>query len=89
MPRYGAKRDSTEPDIVAALEKCGWQVARLNSGELPDLLCRHRSTGKLALLEVESGDYKRYRKKAQKEMLSDWAVPIVRTLDAALLALNT
>jgi len=89
MPRYAARRDSTEPDIVEGLELCGWECVRLSSEELPDLLLRQRSTGRLALLEVESGHYKRRRKQTQKDMLARWNVPVVKTLDEAFQALGT
>lgn len=89
MPRYAARRDRTEPDIVNGLDICGWDCVRLSSEELPDLLLRQRSTGRLALLEVESGDYKRRRSQSQKDMLAKWGVPIVKTLDEAFQALGT
>lgn len=88
MPKYAARRDSTEADIVRGLEACGWDCVYLSSGDLPDLLVRQRSTGRLALLEVESGHYKRRRKQSQKDMLERWGVPIVTTLDEALRALG-
>ena len=88
LPKYRARRDSSEPDIVTGLETLGWDCVRLSSEELPDLLCRHRGTGQLTLLEVESGHYKRRRKQSQLDMLAAWAVPIVKTLDEAVRALG-
>lgn len=88
MPRYRARRDAPEPGIVEGLEAIGWQVVRLNSGELPDLLCRHRASGQLALLEIESGAYKRRRSASQREMLFLWQIPVVRTFDEAARALG-
>lgn len=88
MPRYNARRDSTEKEIVAGLELCGWDVVRLSSEELPDLLLHQRFTGRLELLEVESGHYKRRRTQSQKKMLANWGVPIVKTLDEAFRALG-
>ena len=88
-PKYGPRRDLTEPDIVDGLEAIGWECVRLSSEDLPDLLCRHRATGRYELLEVESGHYKRKRKESQLEMLAAWQVPIVKTLDEAARALGT
>lgn len=88
MPRYRARRDSTEPDIVEGLDAIGWDCVRLSSGELPDLLCRHRASGRIALLESESGHYKRRRKPEQLEMLAKWQVPIVKSFEEAAQALG-
>lgn len=87
-PKYGPRRDLTEPDIVHDLEAIGWECVRLSSEDLPDLLCRHRTTGRYELLEVESGHYKRKREPAQLEMLAKWRIPIVKTLDEAVMALG-
>lgn len=88
MPRYAARRDQNEGDIVAGLEAIGWDCKYLSSGDLPDLLCRHRGTGQLALLEIERGDYKRRRSKEQKDILARWSIPVVRTFEEAARALG-
>jgi len=88
-PKYGPRRDLSEPDIVDKLEAIGWECVRLSSEELPDLLCRHRGSGRLGLLEVESGHYKRKRKKSQLAMLAAWSIPIVKTFEEAVLALGS
>lgn len=88
MPRYNARRDITEKSIVDGLDDIGWDCVRLNSGELPDLLCRHRATGELALLESESGHYKRRRTPEQADMLKRWQIPIVKTFEEAARALG-
>lgn len=89
MPKYNPRRDSNEPDIVNGLDLIGWDVEPLSSGDLPDLLCRHRASGRIALLEVESGTYKRKRTKKQLEMLERWQVPIVKTFYEAAQALGS
>lgn len=51
--RHDAKRDEAEPEIVAALEKAGWEVYR----ELPvDLLCLKRDGAhvRVKLLEAKT-----------------------------------
>lgn len=88
MPKYNARRDQPEGDIVNGLDLIGWDCVRLNSGELPDLLCRHRASGRLVLLEVESGHYKRRRSPQQRAMLRDWRIPIVKTFFEAAQALG-
>ncbi len=88
-PKYAPRRDITEPGIVSGLEALGWECIRLSSEDLPDLLCRHRGTGRYELLEVESGHYKRRRKQSQLDMLAFWNVPVVKTLDEACRALGT
>lgn len=88
-PKYAPRRDLTEPDIVNGLEVIGWECVRLSSEDLPDLLCRHRGTGQLKLLEVESGHYKRKRKQSQRDMLAAWNIPIVKTFEEAADALGS
>lgn len=88
-PKYAPRRDLTEPGIVDALEAIGWDCIRLSSEDLPDLLCRHRGTGRLELLEVESGYYKRRRKQSQLDMLKAWSIPIVKNFDEAARALGS
>lgn len=87
-PKYAPRRDLSEPDIVDGLEAIGWECVRLSSEDLPDLLCRHRATGRLELLECESGHYKRKRKQSQLDMLAAWRVPIVKTFAEAARALG-
>ena len=88
MPKYRARRDLTEPGIVDALNAIGWEVVRLSSEDLPDLLCRHRASGRYELLEIESGHYKRRRSDAQRAMLAGWQIPVVKTFDEACRALG-
>lgn len=88
-PKYAPRRDLTEPGIIDGLEAIGWDCIRLSSEDLPDLLCRHRGTGQLQLLEVESGHYKRIRKQSQLDMLTRWSVPIVKTFEEAARALGS
>lgn len=88
MPRYAARRDTTEKSIVDGLEAIGWDCVRLSSGDLPDLLCRHRASGRYEVLESESGHYKRRRSPEQIEMLKRWQIPIVKTFEEAARALG-
>jgi hypothetical protein len=88
LPKYRARRDASEQSIIEGLEALGWECVRLSSGDLPDLLVRHRGSGQLILLEVENDTYKRYRSKAQKAMLAAWKIPIVRDFAEAALAVG-
>jgi hypothetical protein len=64
--RFNAKRDESEPAIVEALEKAGWEVHR----ELPvDLLCLKRdgNTVKVRLLECKSPQGKAGKARKRKD----------------------
>jgi hypothetical protein len=80
----GKRRDETEPDIVAALEKAGAKVCRLDRP--CDLVVRFR--GELYLLEIEGVTEYRKREKAQETFLAEWQVPKVKTPLQALEAIG-
>jgi hypothetical protein len=91
---HNAKRDATEPAIVAALESAGWSVYR----ELPvDLLALKRVGDRVAvrLLEVKTAQGKRNPKErirkdraVQNEFCERWNVPKPTTPMEALLAVG-
>ncbi len=54
--RFAKKRDVNEPAIVAALERMGAAVAKLEGAGVPDLLVSFH--GVLTLLEVKNPDAK-------------------------------
>lgn len=80
----GKRRDETEPDIVDALEGAGAQVERLDRP--CDLLVRFR--GRVLVLEVDGITKYRKREERQKRFLHEWAVPLVKTPEEALLAIG-
>lgn len=89
--RRAARRDDSEPEIVSALEKAGWEVHR----ELPvDLLCLKRvgNTVKVRLLECKTPQGKAgkaRKRKDQPEQLAfceRWEVPKPTSAFEALLA---
>lgn len=84
--RRAKRRDETEPAIVDGLRKLGYQVRHQ---DFPDLLVRRRRDGRYFLLEIEGITKYRRRDAKQLEFLREWGIPVVKTLDAALLALNT
>lgn len=61
IPKYAARRDENEPEIVQVFEKAGWIVHRINDKGFPDLVCgRHE---KILLVEVLAPEkLKKYRK---------------------------
>lgn len=63
LPRYAARRDENEPEIVEALQAAGWAVHRTNAPGFPDLVCARGR--RIVLIEV-IGDQKakKYRKSA-------------------------
>lgn len=88
-PNYARKRDTSEPDIVEALEKAGFRVWR----ELPvDLLVYRPDTG-IRLLEnktpTKTGKRrKRKDQQAQDDFVKLTGTPVVLTPEAALEALG-
>lgn len=84
MPRYAARRDQTEPDIVSALEGIGAKVERLD--QPCDLLVNFR--GAIHLLEVDGITKNRKRDPKQLEFLRDWQVPLVKTAEDAIRAIG-
>lgn len=83
MPRYAAKRDSNEAEIVAALRQVGATVGFINGADMPDLIVGFR--GKNFLLEVKSGPYRKLTD-GQAEWHEDWAgqVAVVKSIEEAL-----
>ena len=89
MRRYAQRRDTAERPIIDGLIAAGCQVEQL---DYPcDLLWR-RGTA-VGLLEVKTpkanrGAVMKARQRAQAAFLEAWQVPVVRTLDEALVAVG-
>lgn len=81
MPKFAAKRDVVEPEIVSALQQCGFSVHRLDTPV--DLLVGFR--GRTWLVECKSG-HKGYAKslnKNQQEFADVWrGSPVIVLRDA-------
>jgi Holliday junction resolvase len=76
LPRYAAKRDVSEPEIVSALEQCGFSVERLDKPV--DLLVGFR--GRMWLIECKSSDkgYGKALNRNQKKFSDRWrGTPVV------------
>ena len=91
--RWNAKRDKSEPAIVDALEKAGWEVHR----ELPvDLLLLKRvgNTVRIRLLEgktpvTKAGKAKKRKDQEKQDAFCErWGVPKPTTPFEALLAVG-
>jgi hypothetical protein len=92
---HNAKRDKSEPAIVQALEKAGWEVHRKLT---VDLLCLKRTVDgqvQMKLLEVKTAQGKRNPKapvrkdrQVQNEFCERWSVPKPTTPMEALLAVG-
>ncbi|MCJ8053841.1 hypothetical protein GB928_018450 [Shinella curvata] len=70
MPRHNAKRDESEPAIIAVLERVGFSVYRLDKPV--DLLCGFR--GRNYLVEVKTGTkgYGKGLNANQQSFADDW-----------------
>lgn len=81
LNRYATKRDRSEPEIVAALEQCGFSVVRLDKPT--DLIVGFR--GRCWLIECKSGatGYGKDLNKNQKDFATKWRGPKVVILRSA------
>lgn len=79
--RRQAKRDASEPEIIRALERCGFSVFRLN--QPVDLLVGYR--GKTWLVECKSGNkgYGKSLNENQAEFNAGWRGSKVIVLHSA------
>lgn len=74
-PRYAARRDANDAEIVAALEGVGCLVQSISAEGVPDLLVFSPHTGKVHLIEVKDGTQpasKRKLKPAQVVFHEKW-----------------
>ncbi|MFC0246816.1 hypothetical protein ACFOLL_13085 [Falsochrobactrum ovis] len=83
--RYAAKRDAVEPEIVMALQRCGFSVIRMDTPV--DLLAGFR--GVSYLVEVKSGSkgYAKSLNPNQQTFAAQWnggPVYILRSSDDAI-----
>lgn len=86
MPKYAARRDKTEGEIVAALERIGAHVIRLSAPSVPDLAVYFRS--QWYMLDAKSKRGKLTDLQNWNETISPDAVQIVRSVEQALEAVG-
>lgn len=84
--RFAARRDANEPEIVAALERCGVQVWRLN--EPCDLLTLFRGRWLPMEIKTRTGRTQRAQER-QAEFLASSGCPVVRSPQEAIEAVIT
>jgi Holliday junction resolvase len=91
IPRYAARVDATQAEIVEAIRKAGWNVVQLKHPV--DLLCD--KNGVIKLLECKTPKGKRSPKlklrkdqQAQAEFCRRTMTPYVTTAEEALRALG-
>jgi hypothetical protein len=87
LNRYAKRRDETESPIVQGLRQLGYQVRQQDT---PDLAVRKNDwpPGTVVLLEVDGITKNRKRGLAQLGFIRAWRIPVVKTLDEAVLALG-
>ena len=86
IPKYAAKRDANEREIIDALEKAGCQVWQVNHAGLPDLYVMR--AGKGYWLECKSGRYGKLTKAQQANLERGLRFEIVRCPIEALHAVG-
>jgi|SRR5688500_9553889 len=91
MPKYRAKTDATQGDIVEALRKAGWEVHVIRKPV--DLLCLKHGTARLLEAKTATGKRKpaaKWRKdqQTQNEFCRRTGTPRVTTAEEALRALG-
>jgi len=84
LPKYRAKADANEAEIIKALEQIGCAVWRLKRPV--DLLIGYR--GQTGLIEVKNPDGRNRIEPEQQEFIDNWKgnVYVVRTVDEAIAA---
>lgn len=86
LPKYSARRDANEGEIVDALEGVGASVLRLSGSGIPDLAVYFRSTWFLMDAKTKRGKLTAVQTWADD--ISPDAVKIVRSVEQALTAIG-
>lgn len=86
LPRYSAKRDANEPEIVKAFERLNCKVVKLSMRDIPDLLVSVCKTNVL----VEVKDEKAKLKPGQELFHKEWPshVYVVRNVVEVVALVN-
>lgn len=88
LPKYAARRDSNEPEIIAVFESAGATVRRLNMPDLGDLLVGlyHPVFDMRLNLLVEVKTLKGKLRANQAEFHEQWEgqIDVARTMEDAL-----
>lgn len=82
IPRYKAQRDTTEPDIIMALEQMGFHVEQISAPGLPDLLLSR--AGQWLVAEVKTGKGRLTKAQHVFHGAARAPIPILRTVEQAV-----
>ena len=82
IPRYAARRDTTEPEIIMALEQMGFHVEQISAPGLPDLLLSR--AGQWAVAEVKTGKGRLTKAQHVFHGAAKAPIPILRTVEQAV-----
>jgi len=94
MPRYAAKRDGVEKQIIEGLRAVGFSVVQIDGTGTPDLLVGSDKLGipLNILFEVKKPGGKREKKltEAQKDFAANWLgqTSIITSLEEALASIE-
>lgn len=80
--RRNAKRDANEPEVVQALQACGWNVRRISEAGLPDLLLWRGQGPQIRFVEVKVP--KGRMQKTQRWWEGVFPVAIIRSAEQAI-----
>lgn len=81
IPRHAAKRDASEPEIVTALEQCGFSVVRMDTPV--DLLVGFRKRCWIVECKSSERGYGRHLNENQKKFADTWRGPPIVILRSA------
>lgn len=82
IPRYAARRDTTEPEIILALEQMGFHVEQVSAPGIPDLILSRG--GQFYLAEVKTGKGRLTKAQSVFHAAHRAQIPILRTVEQAI-----
>lgn len=82
IPRYAARRDTTEADIILALEQMGFHVEQISAPGIPDLILSR--AGQWYLAECKTGKGRLTKAQAVFHSAARASIPILRTVEQAI-----
>lgn len=82
IPRYAARRDTTEPEIIMALEQMGFHAEQISAPGLPDLLLSR--AGQWFVCEVKTGKGRLTKAQHVFHGAAKAPIPILRTVEQAV-----
>jgi hypothetical protein len=86
MPKYGAKRDKTDPAIRDALRECGCTVLPLSQEKIPDMAVYNRVLHRWFIIDAKSKGGKPTEHQNWDETIEPDAIPFCETIEEAFAA---